>query len=110
MLGFECERCRLDEPIDEAPCRWLRRKCRYDSGRARGAAGLAWDARSNDEERLMNKAFATIKRGLEQAVRHGKGTVRAEYEFDYSKAERGKYFKRLLKEGSNVVVLDRDVA
>ena len=36
--------------------------------------------------------------------------MRAEYEFDYSKAERGKYFKRLLKEGSNVVVLDRDVA
>jgi len=36
--------------------------------------------------------------------------MRAEYDLDYSKAERGKYFKRLLKEGSNVVVLDRDVA
>jgi len=36
--------------------------------------------------------------------------MRAEYDFDYSKAVRGKYFKRLLKEGSNVVVLDRDVA
>ena len=36
--------------------------------------------------------------------------MRAEYDFDYSKAERGKYYKRLLKEGSNVVVLDRDVA
>ena len=36
--------------------------------------------------------------------------MRAQYDFDYSKAERGKYFKRLLKEGSNVVVLDRDVA
>ena len=36
--------------------------------------------------------------------------VPAEYNFDYSKAERGKYFKRLLKEGSNVVVLERDVA
>ena len=36
--------------------------------------------------------------------------VRAEYEFDYSKAVRGKYHKRLLKEGSNVVILDRDVA
>jgi predicted XRE-type DNA-binding protein len=35
--------------------------------------------------------------------------MRAEYDFDYSKAERGKYTKRLLKEGSNVVVLDRDV-
>jgi hypothetical protein len=36
--------------------------------------------------------------------------MRAEYEFDYSKAVRGKYYKRLLKEGSNVVILDRDVA
>ena len=36
--------------------------------------------------------------------------MRAEYDFDYSKAVRGKYYKRLLKEGSNVVVLERDVA
>lgn len=36
--------------------------------------------------------------------------MRAEYSFDYSKAERGKYAKRLMAEGSNVVVLDRDVA
>ena len=36
--------------------------------------------------------------------------MRAEYDFDYSKAVRGKYYKRLLKEGSNVVILDRDVA
>ena len=36
--------------------------------------------------------------------------MRAEYDFDYSNAERGKYFRRLLKEGSNVVVLDRDLA
>ena len=36
--------------------------------------------------------------------------IRAEYDFDYSKAVRGKYYKRILKEGSNVVVLDRDVA
>jgi hypothetical protein len=35
--------------------------------------------------------------------------MRAEYDFDYSKAVRGKYYKRLLAEGSNVVVLDRDV-
>lgn len=33
-----------------------------------------------------------------------------EYEFDYSKAVRGKYYKRLLKEGANVVVLEPDVA
>ena len=36
--------------------------------------------------------------------------MRAEYDFDYSKATRGKYYKRLLKEGANVVVLDRDIA
>jgi hypothetical protein len=34
----------------------------------------------------------------------------AEYDFDYTKAARGKYFKRLLAEGSNVVVLEPDVA
>jgi hypothetical protein len=36
--------------------------------------------------------------------------MRSEYEFDYSKAVRGKYYRRLLKEGANVVVLDPDVA
>ena len=36
--------------------------------------------------------------------------LRPEYDFDYSKAVRGKYYRRLLKEGSNVVILERDVA
>jgi hypothetical protein len=36
--------------------------------------------------------------------------LRAEYQFDYSKAVRGKYYRRLLKEGANVVVLEPDVA
>jgi hypothetical protein len=36
--------------------------------------------------------------------------MRAEYDFDYAKAVRGKYYRRLLKEGANVVVLDPDVA
>jgi hypothetical protein len=36
--------------------------------------------------------------------------MHAEYDFDYSKAVRGKYYRRLLKEGANVVVLDPDVA
>jgi hypothetical protein len=36
--------------------------------------------------------------------------MRPEYEFDYPKAVRGKYHRRLLKEGANVVVLDPDVA
>ena len=36
--------------------------------------------------------------------------MRAEYDFDYSKAVRGKYYRRLLREGANVVVLDPDMA
>ena len=36
--------------------------------------------------------------------------MRPEYIFDYSKAVRGKYYKRILKEGSNVVVLEPDIA
>ena len=36
--------------------------------------------------------------------------MRPEYDFDYSKAVRGKYYRRLLKEGANIVVLDPDVA
>lgn len=36
--------------------------------------------------------------------------MRAEYNFDYSKAVRGKYYKRLLREGANVVVLEADIA
>jgi hypothetical protein len=36
--------------------------------------------------------------------------LRPEYEFDYSKAVRGKYYKRLLSEGANVAVLDTDIA
>jgi hypothetical protein len=36
--------------------------------------------------------------------------MRGEYDFDYSKAVRGKYYRRLLREGANVAVLDPDVA
>jgi len=36
--------------------------------------------------------------------------LRSEYTFHYSKAVRGKYYRRLLKEGANVVVLEPDVA
>lgn len=36
--------------------------------------------------------------------------MRPEYDFDYSKAVRGKYYKRILKEGANVAVLEPDVA
>ncbi len=36
--------------------------------------------------------------------------LRPGYEFDYSTAVRGKHYRRLLKEGANVIVLDADVA
>ena len=36
--------------------------------------------------------------------------LRSEYDFDYSKAVRGKYCRRLLEEGANVVMLEPDVA
>ncbi len=36
--------------------------------------------------------------------------LRAEYDFDFLKGEWGRYYKRLLKEGSNNVLLEPDVA
>lgn len=47
---------------------------------------------------------------MKRRGRNNSDEMRAEYDFDYSKAVRGKYYKRLLKEGANVVVLERDVA
>lgn len=36
--------------------------------------------------------------------------LRPEYDFDYLKAVRGKYYKQLIEEKSNVVVLEPDVS
>ncbi len=36
--------------------------------------------------------------------------LRPEYHFDYSKAVRGKYYKRILKEGTNLILLEPDIA
>jgi len=47
---------------------------------------------------------------MKRKTSHRTEDLRAEYTFDYSKAIRGKYHNRLLKEGSNVVVLEPDVA
>ena len=35
---------------------------------------------------------------------------RPEYDFDYSKAVRGKYFKRLIEEGANIAILEPEIA
>lgn len=47
---------------------------------------------------------------MKRKSQRGEDGMRAEYDFDYSTAVRGKYYRRLLKEGSNVVVLEPDVA
>src|SRR6516164_5348078 len=36
--------------------------------------------------------------------------LRSEYNFDYSTAVRGKYYRRLVREGANVAILEPDVA
>jgi hypothetical protein len=36
--------------------------------------------------------------------------MRTEYQFDYRKAVRGKYYRQLLKDGANVAVLDADIS
>ena len=36
--------------------------------------------------------------------------LRPEYNINYSEAVRGKYYRRLIKEGANVVVLEPDIA
>lgn len=47
---------------------------------------------------------------MKQKPKTVRETMRHEYDFDYSAAVRGKYYRRLVKEGANVVVLDPDVA
>ncbi len=47
---------------------------------------------------------------MKPKIRYESNDMRAEYNFDYSKAVRGKYYKKILKEGANVVVLEPDVA
>jgi len=50
------------------------------------------------------------KRGMKSKVKKNNDELRPEYNFDYSKAVRGKYYKRILDEGANVVMLEPDVA
>jgi hypothetical protein len=49
-------------------------------------------------------------RNMKTKPDNNRDDLRPEYDFDYSKAVRGKYYKRLLQEGANVVVLEPDVA
>lgn len=43
-------------------------------------------------------------------MKKGRNKMRSEYKFDYAKAVRGKYHKRLLAEKSAIIVLEPDVA
>jgi len=47
---------------------------------------------------------------MKPKIRYESNDMRAEYNFDYSKTVRGKYYKKILKEGANVAVLEPDVA
>ena len=47
---------------------------------------------------------------MKTKIRYEPEDMQPEYEFDYSTAVRGKYYRRLLKDGANVVVLEPDVA
>lgn len=46
---------------------------------------------------------------MKQPPRQVRDAMRPEYTIDYSKAERGKYQRRIVETGRNVVVLDPDV-
>jgi hypothetical protein len=52
----------------------------------------------------------SIKNDMKDKKKQTGDELRPEYDFDYSKAVRGKYFQRLIAEGSNVVILEPDVA
>jgi hypothetical protein len=47
---------------------------------------------------------------MKDKPRQADDELRPEYKLDYSKAVRGKYYKRLLEEGANVIILEPDVA
>lgn len=49
-------------------------------------------------------------RDMKDKKKKNRDELRPEYNFDYTQAVRGKYYKRLLEEGANVVMLEPDVA
>lgn len=66
------------------------------------------------ERQLESSVHDTQLHMRESAMKHRTPVedddLRPEYDFDFSKGERGRYFKRLLKEGGNIAVLEPDVA
>src|SRR5207249_11029510 len=80
--------------------------------RRRGA--FSWYAMSNGGERSGSSVLGVLPRMRGGAMKAKRQTeendMRPEYDFDYSAAVRGKYYRRLMKEGANIVVLEPDVA
>ncbi len=69
--------------------------------------------------RKEGKLCASSARGLQPRTKgesmktkpeDSRDELRPEYDLDYSQAVRGKYYRRLLQEGANIVVLEPDVA
>lgn len=48
--------------------------------------------------------------GMKTKTEKARDELRPEYDFDYSKAVRGKYYRRLIEEGTNIIILDPDLA
>ena len=48
--------------------------------------------------------------GMKTKTEKAQDELRPEYDFDYSKADRGKYYKRLIEDGANIIILDPDLA
>ena len=61
-----------------------------------------------DALRIISARQATTQE--RKRMKKGQNKMRSEYDFDYSKAVRGKYHKRLLEEKSSIIVLEPDVA
>ena len=66
------------------------------------------------ERQLESSVHDTQPHLKESAMKHRTPVedddLRPEYDFDFSKGERGRYFTRLMKEGGNIAVLEPDIA
>lgn len=71
-----------------------------------------WVRRGTEPYELSVLVLQPLKKGNDMKAKAKKisDELRPEYNFDYSKAVRGKYYKRILDEGANVVMLEPDVA
>jgi hypothetical protein len=59
---------------------------------------------------VLEKPALMRKRDMKAKTQPVEDDLRPEYDFDFSQGERGRYYKRLLQEGSNIVVLELDIA